>query len=215
VRPNRRILSLFGCDEGLGVFGIHGSGQVTGAWLDDFHYDLLRRGVYDPWERLVERALNDGDPEALALAGSLMPQPPLTALADADGHKPLPFARCEAILSGASENLMIREDVTVDAVSAAFAREGILLFSLHGDFDEENPFQSKIVTADGDLPLHQLLLEQTTGHWYSVAHGERTLAVRSERSRASGEVEEQAGCESGGLRLRFATLRPNGDGINC
>jgi hypothetical protein len=58
-------------------------------------------------------------------------------------------------------------------------------------------------------------LNQTTGHWYSVAHGERTLAVRSERSRASGEVEEQAGCESGGLRLRCATLRPNGDGINC
>jgi hypothetical protein len=57
-------------------------------------------------------------------------------------------------------------------------------------------------------------LNQTTGHWYSVAQVEKTLAVRAERSRASGEVEEQAGRESGGLRLRCATLRPNGTGIN-
>ena len=58
------------------------------------------------------------------------------------------------------------------------------------------------------------VLNQTTGHRYSVAHVEKTLAVRSERSRASGEVEEQAGRELDGLRLRCATLRPNGDGIN-
>ena len=57
-------------------------------------------------------------------------------------------------------------------------------------------------------------LNQTTGHWYSVTHIEKTLTVRSERSRASGEVEEQAGRDSSGLRLRSATLRPNGDGIN-
>ena len=43
-----------------------------------------------------------------------------------------------------------------------------------------------------------------------MAHSERTQTVRSERSRASGEVEEQAGRGSGGLRLRCATLRPNG-----
>ena len=41
---------------------------------------------------------------------------------------------------------------------------------------------------------------------------EKTLAVRSERSRTSGEVEEQAGHDYGGLRLRSATLRPNGKG---
>ena len=55
-------------------------------------------------------------------------------------------------------------------------------------------------------------LNRTTRHWYSVKLCENTLAVRSERSRASGEVEEQAGRESGGLRLRSATLRPNGKG---
>ena len=41
---------------------------------------------------------------------------------------------------------------------------------------------------------------------------EKTLAVRSKRSRASGEVEEQAERESGGLRPRSATFRPNGKG---
>jgi len=53
-------------------------------------------------------------------------------------------------------------------------------------------------------------LNRTTGHWYSVKLFEKTLAVRSKRSRASGEVEEQAERESGGLRLRSAALRPNG-----
>jgi hypothetical protein len=41
---------------------------------------------------------------------------------------------------------------------------------------------------------------------------ENTLAVRSAHSRASGEVKEQAGRESGGLRLRSAALRLNGQG---
>ena len=39
---------------------------------------------------------------------------------------------------------------------------------------------------------------------------ENTQAVRSERSRTNGEVEEQAGRESGGLQLRYATLRTSG-----
>lgn len=83
------------------------------------------------------------------------------ALADADSKRPLLFARCEAILSGAGENLMIGGAVTTDAVAKAFGHEGILLLSLHGDFDEANPFHSKIFTADGHLPLHQLMLGQT------------------------------------------------------
>ena len=41
---------------------------------------------------------------------------------------------------------------------------------------------------------------------------EKTLAVRSKRSRASSEVEEQDERESGGLRLSSAALRPNGKG---
>ena len=55
----------------------------------------------------------------------------------------------------------------------------------------------------------QVKLNQTTGHWYSMKLFEKTQAVRSERSRASGEVEEQARRGFGSLRLRCATLRPN------
>lgn len=217
------------------MFNVDESGQVTGAWLGDFNYDLLRRDIYDPWEKIVEQALSDGDPDTLALAGSLtdylldsagmwlwraqpdlaeggtdlviiphrlfrslplaharlptgrrlsdlfdtvvivpclgdlgrrlgasakdMSQTNITALANADNS--LPFAHCEAILSGAGENLMTGDAVTADAVARAFGREGILLLSLHGDFDEGDPFHSKIFTADGELELHQLILGQT------------------------------------------------------
>src|SRR5512145_3167334 len=55
-------------------------------------------------------------------------------------------------------------------------------------------------------------LNQTTGHWYSMKLCENTQAVRSECSRASGAVEEQARRGVGSLRLRGATLRPNGQG---
>jgi CHAT domain-containing protein len=57
---------------------------------------------------------------------------------------------------------MIGSAVTADAVARAFGHAGILLLSLHGAFDAENPFHSKIVTADGHFPLHQLLLGQTS-----------------------------------------------------
>jgi CHAT domain-containing protein len=83
----------------------------------------------------------------------------VTALADADGT--LPFARAEATLSGAGERLSVGEAVTSRAVAEAFGGPGTLLLSLHGDFDEENPFASVISTADGILPLHQLVLGQT------------------------------------------------------
>ena len=53
-------------------------------------------------------------------------------------------------------------------------------------------------------------LNRTTGHWYSEKLCENTLAVRSERSRASGEAGDQAGRKAGSLRLRSARLKPNG-----
>lgn len=254
-RPQRRIVSLFGADDGLGVFDVDASGEVTGVWLEDFNYDLFRKDIYEPWERLVERALNEGHSETLALAGSLtdylldsigtwlwrarpilaeggtdlvilpyrlfrslplaharlptgsrlsdlfdtvviMPsladlgrgleaaadnvsQPEVTALANADNS--LPFAQCEAILSGAGENLLTGSAVTTEAVRGAFEREGIFLLSLHGDFDEQSPFHSKMFTADGDLPLHRLLLGQTPIHSRIVVLGV-CEAGRSSRS---------------------------------
>jgi hypothetical protein len=77
-----------------------------------------------------------------------------------------------------------------------------------------------VAALDMNRPLilairqEEATLNQTTGQWYGEAHIEKTQTVRSERSRASGEVEEQAGREARGLRLRSATLRPNGDRIN-
>jgi hypothetical protein len=58
-------------------------------------------------------------------------------------------------------------------------------------------------------------LNQTTRLWHSVAQGEKTQDVRSERSRTSGEVEEREASGLSGLRLRCATLRPNGESIHC
>jgi hypothetical protein len=65
------------------------------------------------------------------------------------------------------------------------------------------------------LTLQAPELNRTTGLWHTVAQGEKTQAVRSERCRASGEVEERAVSGFSGLRLRCATLRPNGESIHC
>jgi hypothetical protein len=47
-------------------------------------------------------------------------------------------------------------------------------------------------------------LNQTTGLWHTVAQVEKIQAVRSERRRASGEVEERDTSGLPGLRLRSA-----------
>src|SRR5262249_59470829 len=60
--PGRRALSLFGSDQGLGVFAIDDQGSVTGAWLDDFHYDRFRTEVFEPWEVARDQALRGGTP---------------------------------------------------------------------------------------------------------------------------------------------------------
>jgi hypothetical protein len=57
----------------------------------------------------------------------------------------------------------------------------------------------------------RLRLNQTTRLWHSAAQVEKTQAVRSERSRTSGKVEERAASGLSGLRLRSATLRLNGE----
>ncbi len=48
-------------------------------------------------------------------------------------------------------------------------------------------------------------LNQSTRHWYSTKHRERAQTVRSERSRASGKVEERD--ESRLLAFDCAALR--------
>jgi CHAT domain-containing protein len=80
------------------------------------------------------------------------------SLADADGT--LPFARAESLLSGAEEELHFGESVTAAKLKEAVAREGVLLLSLHGDFNEQAPFHSTIAAADGVIPLHELMFGQ-------------------------------------------------------
>ena len=53
--------------------------------------------------------------------------------------------------------------------------------------------------------LHLLPLNQSTRYWYSTKPRERTQTVRSERSRASGKVEERD--SSWRLAFDFAALR--------
>ena len=56
------------------------------------------------------------------------------------------------------------------------------------------------------------VLIRTTRHWYSATLLEGRSPVRSERSRVSGGVEEGVDDHGfAGLRLRYATLRPNGN----
>jgi CHAT domain-containing protein len=57
------------------------------------------------------------------------------------------------------------------------------LLSLHGDFDEQDPFQSKIFTANGDLALYQLLAGQTPINSRIVVLGV-CEAGRSQRSQS-------------------------------
>jgi len=54
--------------------------------------------------------------------------------------------------------------------------------------------------------LQKTPLNRNGRDWDTVAHAEKTLAVRSERSRASGEVEVR-GFSLGTLAFDFAALR--------
>jgi tetratricopeptide (TPR) repeat protein len=78
-------------------------------------------------------------------------------IAMADPDYSLPFARCEALLSGDKTHRFIGETVTKKEVVNAFGRENPLLISLHGDFNEKNPFLSRIFAADEPLELYELM----------------------------------------------------------
>lgn len=231
-QQGRRIISLFVADSGIAVFDLTAGQGINNTWLDDFDYDALRGDVYEPWEHLVERAMNSGDPEEVSLAGaqteylldivgtllwravpslakggeelviiphrlfrglpllhaklptgqrlselfrSIIVAPCLTdflrkaqqpctsaeriALADPDYS--LPFARCEALLSGDAVHRFTGEKVTKAELASAFGSNNPLLISLHGDFDEVNPFRSRIFTADGPFELFKLMFGQT------------------------------------------------------
>jgi tetratricopeptide (TPR) repeat protein len=82
--------------------------------------------------------------------------PVTRALVDADGT--LPFARLEG-LCVARGNALTEEAVTPDAVKAALAAPGTVLLSCHGDFREDDPWHSVIMTATGPLLVHEIVAE--------------------------------------------------------
>jgi len=228
----RRIVSLFATDDGLAVFDFPGEGAINAIWIDDVNYDVLRSTVFDPWEGLMERAMESQDPEEFLLAGaqtnylldmvgtllwraipdlvdggselviiphrflrglpllharlptgqrlserfsSVVVMPCLTeflrvgqspqkatnnrtAIADADFS--LPFARCEAILFGDEDHRFLGENATKKQLANAFGKESPLLISLHGDFNEIDPFRSRIFTARESFELYELMLDK-------------------------------------------------------
>jgi tetratricopeptide (TPR) repeat protein len=82
--------------------------------------------------------------------------PHVLAFADPDGS--LPFARLEALaLAGPSATL--GADVTTAMVREALSRPSpaIMHLACHGSFNTNNPLNSAIHTADGDLLVHELL----------------------------------------------------------
>ncbi|UCE06738.1 MAG: CHAT domain-containing protein, partial [bacterium] len=93
----------------------------------------------------------------------------INALADPDGT--LPFSRAEAYLSGASNGLFIGEAATASNLKEVMSKEGILLLSLHGDFNEKIPFQSTLEFSDGKVHLHELMLEQVRVNCNSMILG--------------------------------------------
>lgn len=81
------------------------------------------------------------------------------AFADPDGS--LPFAQLEAF-EVAGPGATVGADVTRAAVHDGLSSppSTIVHLACHGDFDDDNPWNSVIHAADGDLRLHELLLDE-------------------------------------------------------
>jgi CHAT domain-containing protein len=92
------------------------------------------------------------------------------ALADPDGS--LPFAQCEAILFAANdEQVHTGNAVTQEAVIQALDSDGLLILSMHGDFDEGNPFNSRLFVAGEAFQPLRLLLGQTRLRCHTIILG--------------------------------------------
>jgi tetratricopeptide (TPR) repeat protein len=70
-KPGCLFLSLFATADGLAVFGIDAAGVITACWLEDQRYTRLNEGLFDPWERLVARAMDGAGGDSLLLAGAV------------------------------------------------------------------------------------------------------------------------------------------------
>lgn len=80
-------------------------------------------------------------------------------LLDSDTERTLPFAQLEGLVALGADHVLSGDQVTVNALAEALHRPGMLLISCHGDFNEQNPWQSRFHAADGSLVLGEQLLK--------------------------------------------------------
>ena len=94
-----------------------------------------------------------------ALNTRIHPAPPLRDMQGfADPDETLPFARFEGNLIMGADKLKTGNDVTVAAVTQALRTSRTVLLSCHGDFDESNPWDSKLRLSDGLLGFEVLFM---------------------------------------------------------
>ena len=68
---DRRFVSLSAHDGGLAVLQAGPDGMLDGCWVSGFGYESFRTELFEPWERLVERAMTGGVPDDLAIGAAL------------------------------------------------------------------------------------------------------------------------------------------------
>jgi tetratricopeptide (TPR) repeat protein len=81
------------------------------------------------------------------------------ALVDPDGS--LPYSELDGLLTTNIENVARGSQVNMERFLTAISQTGTVLLSAHGDFDEANPWQSRIFLADKDVEIHELLKEDS------------------------------------------------------
>ena len=77
------------------------------------------------------------------------------ALVDSDGT--LPMARLEGLGIAGDDATLVGAQVTIDHVRNALTTGTTVLLSCHGMFQQDNPWASTIVAADGSIALHELI----------------------------------------------------------
>jgi CHAT domain-containing protein/tetratricopeptide (TPR) repeat protein len=81
----------------------------------------------------------------------------ITALTDPDGT--LPFARLEGFYAAGPDHTKVADAATAEKLREALSAPGIVLVSSHGDFREDNPWNSSILASDMPVALGQLIGE--------------------------------------------------------
>ena len=144
-----------------------------------------------------------------ATDSELPPASTVTALVDADGS--LPFARLEGFAVADVARTKTQTAVTLSAVRDTLSEPGIVLLSCHGDFREDNPWESVIMTADGSFAVHEFITDSSThvltcSYWACARRGGHVAACQTNLW-ASQAYSRRAACALSSLQCgRWTTL---------